>query len=109
MLLKSACCEDSCAPTPVSATTRVEMTTDQKVDTLILVPSPARRLIYQNYFNKIITISCCPKCRTAIDFKIVLGVNAFYGIVIWASMQAEEHRKRWAGGRKRKNKKKSHN
>lgn len=109
MLLKSACCEDSCAPTPVSAITRVEMTTDQKVDIFIFWLEKALESIYQNYFNKIITISYCSKCRAAIDFKIVLGVNAFCGIVIWASMQAEEHRKRWAGGRKRKNKKKSHN
>lgn len=103
-----ASCEDSCAPAPVSAITRVVMTTGKEVDTFIFWLEKALESISQNYFNKIITISCCHKYRAATDFKMVMGVNAFCRTVIWASMQAGEHKEKKGGqgeGRRRTRKK----
>lgn len=85
------------------------MTTGKEVNAFIFCLEKALESISQNYFNKIITISCCHRYRAATDFKIVVGVNAFCRTVIWASMQAGEHKKKqWAGGRKENKKKKSH-
>lgn len=94
-----ASCEDSCAPTPVSAITRVTMTTGKEVNAFIFCLEKALESISQNYFNKIITISCCHRYRAATDFKIVVGVNAFCRTVIWASIQAGEHKKKVGRGK----------